>query len=163
MSRAAGSRQHLPAPEGALSRHAPTFSTSVGLASAEEITPETTPQMTLISNVSSATKKRKSDPKELKGRCMDCIEQARNWEQQRSSAHKSHGEGARAEAGQCHHLTADLSPRLAELERAAGTLSNTLREKRVLLVDPAHQTRNSLRDMDILDNYLRFQCSAMAS
>lgn len=43
-----------------------TFSTSVGLASAEEITPETTPHITLINNVSSAIKKRKSDPKDLK-------------------------------------------------------------------------------------------------
>lgn len=44
-------------PEAAL-----TFSTSVGLASAEEMTPETTPQITLMSNVSSATKQRRSDP-----------------------------------------------------------------------------------------------------
>lgn len=39
-----------------------TFSTSVGLASAEEMTPETTPQITLMSNVSSATKERRSEP-----------------------------------------------------------------------------------------------------
>lgn len=35
-----------------------TFSTSVGFASVEEITPDTTPQITLISNVSSAMRKK---------------------------------------------------------------------------------------------------------
>lgn len=34
-----------------------TFSTSVGLARVEEMTPEITPQMTLINNVSSAIRK----------------------------------------------------------------------------------------------------------
>lgn len=53
-----------------------TFSTSVGLAIAEEITPETTPQITLISNVSSAIKKKKSQTLKIQraGGCRGCTE-----------------------------------------------------------------------------------------
>lgn len=52
LERAHGSRRRL-AQRGPL-----TFRTSVGLANAEEITPDTTPQITLISNVSSAVRKK---------------------------------------------------------------------------------------------------------
>lgn len=65
---AACTREPQPARGGLWPGALLTFSTSVGLAIAEEITPETTPQITLISNVSSAIKKKESNPKDPKSR-----------------------------------------------------------------------------------------------
>lgn len=97
-----------------------TFSTSVGLAIAEEITPETTPQITLISNVSSAIKKRKSDPKDRKRRCTGCTEQAGSSGKSRAAQFANHMVKLPEQrpAG-CHQLTADLSPHLPETESSS--------------------------------------------
>lgn len=93
-----------------------TFSTSVGLASAEEITPETTPQITLINNVSSATKKRMSDSEGLKGRCTDCTEQARSSGKNRKGKLSNHMVKLhKQKLATCNQLKAELSPQPPQL------------------------------------------------
>lgn len=124
-----------------------TFSTSVGLAIAEEITPETTPQITLISNVSSAIKKRKSDPKDQKRRCRDCTEQARSSGKSREAHFANHMMKLHEHRGWPATISSwQTCPHTCQRQKAAAeTLSkHALREKRVMLMSLADQTRKRL-------------------
>lgn len=87
-----------------------TFSTSVGLAIAEEITPETTPQITLISNVSSAIKKKSQILKiQREGGCTDCTEQARSSGKSRAAQFANHMKLHQQRLASNHQLMANLS------------------------------------------------------